>query len=185
MQETLAFVDALVNGKPSPCTGKAGLIALVMAIAAGRSAEEKRWVKFAEMAGELCAMGDSDSCAADVVDSDTGAINFVKLLEPKMGIIPAEATPSSRAAGEGSMRSVPPSPFSGGNEDEATRDAAPSAYERAAAADEDDEDVEACIVYEGAEICGPISSIPWDPAWDAPKDRRQARYGRRRYGKFG
>ena len=105
MQETLAFVDALVNEKPSPCTGKAGLIALVMATAAGRSAEEKRWVKFAELAGELCAMGGSDSCAADVVDSETGAINFLKLLSPMMGIIPE---------GQG---------FGGG---EATRDPAPN-----------------------------------------------------------
>ena len=87
MQETLAFVDALVNGKPSPCSGKDGLVALVMAIAAGRSAEEKRWVSFAEMAGELCAMGENDTCEADVVDNLTGAINFKKLLSPMMGIV--------------------------------------------------------------------------------------------------
>ena len=46
VQETLAFVDALVNDKPAPCTGEDGLIALVMSIAAGTSAEEKRWVAF-------------------------------------------------------------------------------------------------------------------------------------------
>jgi len=44
-----------------------------MAIAAGRSAEEKRWVPLAEMAGELCAMSGSDECEADVVDGQTGA----------------------------------------------------------------------------------------------------------------
>jgi myo-inositol 2-dehydrogenase/D-chiro-inositol 1-dehydrogenase len=33
VQETLAFVDALVNDKPAPCSGEDGLIALVMAIA--------------------------------------------------------------------------------------------------------------------------------------------------------
>lgn len=49
-QETLAFVDSLVNDKPSPCTGEDGLIALIMAIAAGKSAEEQRWVKFSEVA---------------------------------------------------------------------------------------------------------------------------------------
>lgn len=49
-QETLAFVDALVNDKPSPCTGEDGLIALIMAIAAGKSAMEQRWVRFSEVA---------------------------------------------------------------------------------------------------------------------------------------
>ena len=29
VQETLAFVDSLVNDKPSPCSGEDGLIALV------------------------------------------------------------------------------------------------------------------------------------------------------------
>jgi len=56
VQETLAFVDSLVNNKPVPCSGEDGLTALVMAIAAGKSADEKRWVKFSEMADELCAL---------------------------------------------------------------------------------------------------------------------------------
>ncbi|KAL3894012.1 MAG: hypothetical protein SGPRY_013929 [Prymnesium sp.] len=34
---------------PVPCTGEDGLIALVMAIAAGISAEERRWVDFSEL----------------------------------------------------------------------------------------------------------------------------------------
>ena len=106
MQETLAFVDALVHDKPSPCTGKAGLIALVMAIAAGRSAQEKRWVAFAEMAGELCAMGGNDACAADVVDGDTGAINFVKLLSPTMGIVVDQA--ADDRAGQATRDLTPP-----------------------------------------------------------------------------
>jgi len=98
MQETLAFVDALVHDKPAPCSGEDGLVALVMAIAAGRSAEEKRWVAFAEMAGELCSMGDNDACEADVVDSLTGAIDFSKLLSPKMGIVLQKATPTTPVA---------------------------------------------------------------------------------------
>ena len=118
VQETLAFVDCLVNDKPSPCSGKAGLIALVMAIAAGRSAQEKRWVTFAEMAGELCAMGDNDACAMDVVDGETGAINFLKLLSPMMGIVvdpsTASAAPASRPRAT--------------DQGEATRDPAPTAY---------------------------------------------------------
>ena len=54
VQETLAFVDCLVNDKPAPCSGEDGLVALVMAIAAGKSAEEKRWVQFSELAKDLC-----------------------------------------------------------------------------------------------------------------------------------
>ena len=89
VQETLAFVDALVNDRPSPCSGEDGLVALVMATAAGISAEEKRWVRFAEMAGELCEMATEGKyeCEIDVVDGATGAINFEKLLSPNMGIL--------------------------------------------------------------------------------------------------
>ena len=64
------------------------MIALVMAIAAGKSAEEKRWVKFSEMEGELCAIKDgfSEGEAADecLIDGeyveDSGAINWGQLL---------------------------------------------------------------------------------------------------------
>jgi len=65
-QETIAFVDALVNDKPSPCTGEDGLIALIMAIAAGKSAEEGRWVKFSEVADAVQC--DANGCM--VVDLD-------------------------------------------------------------------------------------------------------------------
>lgn len=44
IQETLAFCDCLVNNKPSPCSGEDGLMALIMSIAAGMSAEQGRWV---------------------------------------------------------------------------------------------------------------------------------------------
>ena len=67
-----------------------------MAIAAGRSAEEKRWVPLAEMAGELCSMSGSDECEADVVDGQTGAINFLKLLSPRMGIVVERGDESTR-----------------------------------------------------------------------------------------
>lgn len=35
--ETEAFVESLCDGLPAPCTGRDGLIALVMAMAAGKS----------------------------------------------------------------------------------------------------------------------------------------------------
>uniref|UniRef100_A0A7S0LHM4 Gfo/Idh/MocA-like oxidoreductase N-terminal domain-containing protein n=1 Tax=Coccolithus braarudii TaxID=221442 RepID=A0A7S0LHM4_9EUKA len=56
VQETLAFVDCLVNDKPVPCSGEDGLVALVMAIAAGISAEERRWVKLSEITPQLCEL---------------------------------------------------------------------------------------------------------------------------------
>jgi len=60
--ETKAFIDALVDGQPSPCSGRDGLVALVMAMAAGKSAMEKRWVDFGEIIrteciGETCDFG--------------------------------------------------------------------------------------------------------------------------------
>lgn len=50
--ETRAFVQALVEDRPVPCSGQDGLVALVLAMAAGVSAQEKRWVSFAEIIGE-------------------------------------------------------------------------------------------------------------------------------------
>ena len=47
--ETVAFCDSLVNDSPVPCTGEDGLVALIMAIAADKSAAENRWVKFSEI----------------------------------------------------------------------------------------------------------------------------------------
>jgi hypothetical protein len=47
--ETVAFCDSLVNDTPVPCTGEDGLVALIMAIAADKSAAENRWVTFREI----------------------------------------------------------------------------------------------------------------------------------------
>ena len=47
--ETIAFCESLVNDTPVPCTGQDGLVALIMAIAADKSAKENRWVKFNEI----------------------------------------------------------------------------------------------------------------------------------------
>jgi len=51
--ETVAFCESLVNDTPVPCTGTDGLIALIMAIAADKSAAEDRWVKFNEIVSEV------------------------------------------------------------------------------------------------------------------------------------
>jgi myo-inositol 2-dehydrogenase/D-chiro-inositol 1-dehydrogenase len=47
--ETIAFCNSLIQDTPVPCTGQDGLIALVMAMAADKSAAENRWVKFSEI----------------------------------------------------------------------------------------------------------------------------------------
>lgn len=49
VSETIAFCESLVNDSPVPCTGEDGLVALVMALAADKSAEENRWVSFREI----------------------------------------------------------------------------------------------------------------------------------------
>jgi len=51
--ETIAFCESLVKDTPVPCTGVDGLVALVMAIAADKSAAENRWVKFSEVIQEV------------------------------------------------------------------------------------------------------------------------------------
>jgi myo-inositol 2-dehydrogenase/D-chiro-inositol 1-dehydrogenase len=73
--ETLAFVESLVQGKPAPCTGEDGLIALVMAVAAGKSAEERRWVKFSELWWDVSMSADG---AADA---------WLKALYPKGAVM--------------------------------------------------------------------------------------------------
>ena len=47
--ETEAFCKSLVEDSAVPCTGIDGLIALVMSLAADKSAAEGRWVKFSEI----------------------------------------------------------------------------------------------------------------------------------------
>jgi myo-inositol 2-dehydrogenase / D-chiro-inositol 1-dehydrogenase len=54
--ETIAFCESLVNDSPVPCTGEDGLVALIMAIAADKSAAENRWVTFQEIVTDVyCA----------------------------------------------------------------------------------------------------------------------------------
>lgn len=56
VSETIAFCESLVNDTPVPCTGEDGLVALIMAIAADKSAEENRWVSFREVVEQVyCA----------------------------------------------------------------------------------------------------------------------------------
>jgi len=47
--ETVAFIDSIESNADAPVTGEDGVIALAMAIAAGLSAKEQRWVKLSEV----------------------------------------------------------------------------------------------------------------------------------------
>mmetsp|Transcript_2504 Transcript_2504/g.8120 ORF Transcript_2504/g.8120 Transcript_2504/m.8120 type:complete len:419 (+) Transcript_2504:31-1287(+) len=47
--ETVAFIDSIESEADAPVTGEDGVIALAMAIAAGLSAKEQRWVKLSEV----------------------------------------------------------------------------------------------------------------------------------------
>ena len=54
--EPEAFCKSLVEDTPVPCTGTDGLVALVMSLAADKSAAEGRWVKFSEIIEQVyCA----------------------------------------------------------------------------------------------------------------------------------
>jgi hypothetical protein len=56
VHETEKFCESLVNDTPVPCTGEDGLIALIMAMAADKSAAENRWVKPSEIVQQVyCA----------------------------------------------------------------------------------------------------------------------------------
>jgi len=86
--ETIAFCESLVNDTPVPCTGTDGLVALVMALAAGKSAEENRWVKFSEITNQVyCASPTSCSLLTDVDDLPE---NFKPAQDPRDLVTGAE-----------------------------------------------------------------------------------------------
>ena len=67
-RETEAFVSALINDEPSPCSGEDGLFALIMSLAADKSAAEGRWVSFSEFE-ETVVCTDPMNCKI-VLDED-------------------------------------------------------------------------------------------------------------------
>lgn len=110
--ETRSFVQSLVDDRPVPCTGQDGLIALIMAMAAGISAQEKRWVSFNEvlsgdndhggawirraraLLGKDILTRDDVSAAFSAIDSDkTGQISYWELKEVlnRLGEYPSDA----------------------------------------------------------------------------------------------
>mmetsp|Transcript_10947 Transcript_10947/g.14350 ORF Transcript_10947/g.14350 Transcript_10947/m.14350 type:complete len:443 (-) Transcript_10947:243-1571(-) len=83
--ETIAFCESLVNDTPVPCTGQDGLVALVMAIAADKSAEENRWVKFSEVVGSIyCA----SPTACEVIPESVFPEGFLPVDDPSQLLLP-------------------------------------------------------------------------------------------------
>jgi len=89
IQESIAFVNCLRDDAPSPCTGEDGLVALIMSIAAGKSAEEGRWVKFSEIAESVQC--DEDGCQVvelfpdEVTAAQANSKNWIKRTGSWMG----------------------------------------------------------------------------------------------------
>jgi len=83
--ETVAFCESLVNDTPVPCTGQDGLAALIMALAADKSAEENRWVSFKEIVESVyCA--NPQNC--EILPMDVFPAGFQPASDPKELLLP-------------------------------------------------------------------------------------------------
>lgn len=85
VSETVAFCESLVNDTPVPCTGQDGLAALIMAIAADKSAEENRWVSFREIV-ESVYCENPQSC--ELLPVDVFPEGFKPTSDPKDLLVP-------------------------------------------------------------------------------------------------
>jgi len=91
--ETIAFCESLVNDAPVPCSGKDGLAALVMALAADKSAAENRWVSFKEIVATVncasptdCQVVDTDVFPEGFIPSSAGDLLTPSVDEKKAGV---------------------------------------------------------------------------------------------------
>jgi myo-inositol 2-dehydrogenase / D-chiro-inositol 1-dehydrogenase len=86
VSETIAFCESLVNDAPVPITGEDGLVALIMAIAADKSAAENRWVKFSEIVESVyCA---SPTECQLIAQSDLFPQGFKPTSDPSQLLLP-------------------------------------------------------------------------------------------------
>lgn len=90
--ETIAFCQSLVNDTPVPCTGEDGLVALIMAIAADKSAAENRWVSFSEVVKSVYC---SSPTECDLLSqSDLFPEGFKPATDAAELLVPIEENPS-------------------------------------------------------------------------------------------
>jgi len=102
VSETVAFCESLVNDTPVPCTGQDGLAALVMALAADKSAAENRWVTFSEIVQSVFCK-DPNNC--EILPDDVFPEGFKPVFDPSELLIPdydARKTDGAEEAGIGS-----------------------------------------------------------------------------------
>ncbi|KAL7562747.1 hypothetical protein ACA910_017535 [Epithemia clementina (nom. ined.)] len=84
--ETIAFCESLVNDTPVPCTGEDGLVALIMAIAADKSAAENRWVTFREIVEQVYCISPTE-CQL-VAGSELFPVGFRPTSKPSDLLLP-------------------------------------------------------------------------------------------------
>jgi predicted dehydrogenase len=84
--ETIAFCESLVNDEPAPCTGEDGLVALIMSIAADKSAAENRWVSFQEVVQQVYCQSPTE-CQL-ISQSELFPEGFRPTSDPKELLIP-------------------------------------------------------------------------------------------------
>lgn len=84
--ETIDFCESLVKDTPVSCTGADGLVALIMALAADKSAAENRWVKFNEIVSDVYC--ESPTSCELVANSDFLPEGFKPVSDPRDMLLP-------------------------------------------------------------------------------------------------
>merc|ERR1712154_499584 len=102
--ETIAFCESLVNDTPVPCTGEDGLVALIMAIAADRSAAENRWVSFREVVEQVYCSSPTE-CQL-LASSDVFPEGFKPVGKAEELLIPDSDKQKTMKLGAGSFKSI-------------------------------------------------------------------------------
>jgi len=95
--ETIDFCNALVNDTPVPCTGEDGLVALIMALAADKSAAENRWVPFREIVEQVYCSSPTE-CEL-LAESDVFPDGFKPTSKPGDLLLPREDQKEGKDSG--------------------------------------------------------------------------------------
>jgi len=102
--ETIAFCDSLVNDNPVPCTGEDGLVALIMAIAADKSAKENRWVSFREVVEQVYCSSPTE-CQL-LASSDVFPDGFKPVSNAEELLLPDSDKQKKMKLGQGSFKNI-------------------------------------------------------------------------------
>lgn len=102
--ETIAFCESLVNDTPVPCTGEDGLVALIMAIAADKSAAENRWVSFREIVEQVYCSSPTE-CQL-LAQSDLFPEGFKPAAKPAQLLLPDVDQQKTKSVSGVSVKSI-------------------------------------------------------------------------------